>query len=363
MRNTRAGFTLIEMLVVIFIIGVLAALILPAVQRARAAARRTQCANNLRQLGMAIGQFADTKKHYPPCGYWDTPTRLTPMRSWVVDLLPYLGRQDIYDEWDKDQPYYDIAISNNGALASTDIAVLVCPDDDTVAPGTGNLSYVLNGGFAFTMGPDSNPDIPAAYHLGPGGSATTGLGWIFMDFDGDGATGTDKDKSAMEMMGIFFYEHWPRNRGRRHLHTPRTIRDGLSSTILASENLRTGYNRDFPIWVGNWASPWAGNCLFFGSGHICPNGDCSQVDYELANTHTATPAAEEAINASRNLPEGSPWVSSNHAGAGVHIVLCDGSLRFLAENVSGSVFAKLITPAGSYLPGRLRQAPLDEKDL
>src|SRR5687768_6007213 len=101
--SRQRGFTLVELLVVIAIIGVLVALLLPAVQAAREAARRTQCSNNLKQIGLAMHNYHDTHKQFPPAYVADSNG--TPMHSWRVLILPYIEANHIYDRYDQTQPW------------------------------------------------------------------------------------------------------------------------------------------------------------------------------------------------------------------------------------------------------------------
>jgi prepilin-type N-terminal cleavage/methylation domain-containing protein len=98
------GFTLVELLVVIAIIGVLVALLLPAVQAAREAARRSQCANNLKQLGIAIHNYHDTNKTLPPnISPWDEGVRPTPAnngKGWIVSILPFIEQQPLFTQFE-----------------------------------------------------------------------------------------------------------------------------------------------------------------------------------------------------------------------------------------------------------------------
>jgi prepilin-type N-terminal cleavage/methylation domain-containing protein len=105
---SRQGFTLVELLVVIAIIGVLVALLLPAVQSARESARRMQCANNLKQLGLGAQNFNDVRKFLPPSRLSQSPAG-TPANvrfvTWAVILLPYIEQNSFYNQWDITLPY------------------------------------------------------------------------------------------------------------------------------------------------------------------------------------------------------------------------------------------------------------------
>jgi len=121
------GFTLVELLVVITIIGILIALLLPAVQSAREAARRLQCTNNLKQLGLAIHNYENTFRGYPPSG--TGPPGTWPIRHSLLSfLLPYLEQQAIYDQYHWDQ-HWDAAVNKD--VTEVDIGLLICPS----APG------------------------------------------------------------------------------------------------------------------------------------------------------------------------------------------------------------------------------------
>ena len=121
-----AAFTLVELLVVIVIIGILIGMLLPAVQQVREASRRTDCANKLKQIGLATMMFHDTNSAFPPA-------RLTPpldapdqscrgCASWLVHLLPYLEQNNLYEQWDLTLPY---ELQPEMALA-TPVEVFLC---------------------------------------------------------------------------------------------------------------------------------------------------------------------------------------------------------------------------------------------
>src|SRR5438874_13235570 len=100
-RFARSAFTLVELLVVIAIIGVLVALLLPAVQMARESARRSQCSNHLKQLGLAAHNFADTRGWLPPNRVSNDSTDANQnFLTWAVLLLPYVEQQSVYNQWD-----------------------------------------------------------------------------------------------------------------------------------------------------------------------------------------------------------------------------------------------------------------------
>src|SRR5438270_413605 len=137
-NRSPAGFTLIELLVVIAIIGVLIALLLPAVQKVREAANRMQCTNNLKQLGLAMHSFENTRGGFPPCrvtggtAFPELPTaNPANQHSWAPFMLPYLEQQALYQQYN-----FKVAFENNttatGGITNYqviqhDIKVFLCP--------------------------------------------------------------------------------------------------------------------------------------------------------------------------------------------------------------------------------------------
>ncbi len=127
---SRSGFTLVELLVVIAIIGVMAGLLLPAVQAARESARRTQCQNNLRQLGIGLLRYHDQHGAFPVgCFEWRPRGNTTNRQlAWSAYLLPYIEQQPLFNRLDMSKPFDDPV---NSEAASTTVSIYVCPSADT----------------------------------------------------------------------------------------------------------------------------------------------------------------------------------------------------------------------------------------
>lgn len=150
-KPRQRGFTLIELLVVIAIIAILIALLLPAVQQAREAARRTQCKNNLKQIGLALHNYLDVNSAFPPSFASDISTRDTPGGEWSAHarILPYLEQASLYNNANLELSYSDAA---NAGISGQRIAAYICPSDvnDRQRPGTTlnhyPVSYGFNGG-------------------------------------------------------------------------------------------------------------------------------------------------------------------------------------------------------------------------
>src|SRR3954469_15351183 len=129
-RLSRKGFTLVELLVVIAIIGVLVALLLPAVQAAREAARRTQCTNNIRQLGLSVHNFHDVNLVFPASqDQWINSKGVTIGCSWHTRILPFIEQQAVYQQYNFDAAWDDTATNAKPTtgIICTKIKGFLCP--------------------------------------------------------------------------------------------------------------------------------------------------------------------------------------------------------------------------------------------
>lgn len=254
----RTAFTLVELLVVITIIAMLMALLLPAVMNARTSARKTQCQNNLRNVGLAMLAEVAAAGRFPASGYF-SHTGAEYYHNWVVSLLGRLDRMDLATHWDFNRPHND---PHNLQLASVHLPILTCPDDDSVVPGQGNLSYVVNGGFGWTTG-QPVADCPSAFHITDDPCTRP------IDLNGNGVAcpaeaeddGTPNDRTLFYSTGLFFLENWPLKKGTVRHHSAESVLDGLSNTLMLAEGIRAGFDPNQP--QTNWASPGVAQRSFF----------------------------------------------------------------------------------------------------
>ncbi len=161
--STRTGFTLVELLVVIAIIGVLVALLLPAVQAAREAARRMQCSNNLKQMGLAFHNYHDANKKLPPGQDYgtirgsssDSNPGTRPGWAWSAFIMPYLEGSAAYDQIDFEGLFHE---GNHPELLANPVAFAICPSDQTEPvrahfPGKTSIPLQAAASYAGSAGP------------------------------------------------------------------------------------------------------------------------------------------------------------------------------------------------------------------
>ncbi len=238
-KKMRFAFTLVELLVVIAIIGILVGLLLPAVQAAREAARRMQCSNNLKQIGLAFHNFHDAQKAFPACDLGDNwPT-------WAVLIMPYIEQSSVYNRWVIGARYY-----NQAADAGADLGIYHCPSRSSPgANGTTGESRAVGG--VTKAGPFGWGDYAVSGGASNAGGVATG-------WDGAGGRAWYTDKAAyLNSAQTNMFEIWP---SWRYIVKVANITDGLSNTFAVGEKFypqtSTGgviYNGDFQSQYLRWA--------------------------------------------------------------------------------------------------------------
>lgn len=331
----RGGFTLIELLVVISIIATLMSLILPAVQAAREAARRIECMNHLRNVGLAAVNKASSGGTALGYGVFRTSDGAG-MQSWVVDLLPYLERNDIAEGWNRGLTWNNIenAPGNpNLTLAQISIGVLTCPNDASAHRQNGGLSYVVNAGYGDGIGNQFYEHEALNWNNDSAtNSSATPIG---APNDANDAT-TTRDGTLVSMSFLNIV-----GGGVNSASTAfDRILDGSSQTIMFTENLNAGDVSGTPNLQRSWANPDWRSCTF-----IFPVAGSSYNFAAPTLNVTGFPGA--GINGDRGSSEGaSPFPSSLHPG-GICVVMCDGSTRFISQQIDVTVYAYLISPNGA----------------
>jgi prepilin-type N-terminal cleavage/methylation domain-containing protein len=309
----RRAFTLVELLVVIAIIGVLVALLLPAVQAAREAARRTRCKNNLKQLGLALHNYEGTHKCFPPGTIWNstTTTFTTPRLNFHVLLFPYIEQNNVYGTID----LVNFAGSTGNAWFTTTANIpattapmphLRCPTDNQkpqyIQP-TVNIRYYRSNYFGIWHGFQTTDVLPLSYDRSPSG---------FKAFFGANVPTRIAD-----------------------------ITDGTSNSAALAEALGGMAETDARGFI--WGDQAAFQFLF---AELAPNSklpdrcpNSAQGCRSVSNTDQFRPWAAAATGtetcASRSL----------HAG-GVHVLVADGSVRFVNDNIVLATWRALLTING-----------------
>lgn len=310
----RKAFTLIELLVVIAIIGVLVALLLPAVQQAREAARRAQCRNQLKQLGLALHNYVDAYSILPPGGTRPLAESIINGANnswgtcWTTRLLPYIDQANLYNQYNFD---IEPRSGTNAAIIIKSIPTLLCPSDSPAAPwvNPSNWAPFAKGNYAANFGM-GNP-------------------WSMSDFN-------------LARRGPFRAQLYYGARLKE-------ISDGLSNTVFLSELIAA---KDAGDVRGSWAFPPG---VFFCGMSYYPDDVTSAASLELVpngnaldNSKMDRPSYCSADNNDRDLRclahrpnQASQTARSKHTG-GVHICLGDGSVRFISDFINVKTWQALL---------------------
>lgn len=313
----RHAFTLVELLVVIAIIGVLVALLLPAVQAAREAARRSSCLNNLKQISLAIQNHEDTYKVYPE----GLRQESGPFRGWTfyTRILPYLEQKPLFDQWD----FTNLASNTTSGRTATKIKILLCPSDVFqeqvfTVPASTSSSVTFAGAYAGTSYGGNFGEVAFHPTTGPVGPVKN-TGVLFL-------TGpASAPAPAAANVAIRISE----------------ITDGLSQTLLLGEKFHQDKIFDTipaasrsELLRHQW-SMWAWSGGFKGSGHVM-GSSAVPINHVVPNPPGSGFAAQDRrVNA---------WGSGHPNGA--NFALCDGSVRFISQNITQVNLNALSTRAG-----------------
>lgn len=327
----RNGFTLIELLVVIAIIAVLIALLLPAVQQAREAARRSQCKNNLKQIGLGLMNYESTYQLLPTGGeggdYVNFQTVFAPHSTFTM-ILPYIDQASAYSMINMNAQYNDITYQNIAAF-KTNVPVFLCPS---------NGIYVADA-----VGYGQSDYMPTVYT------------------DIDPITGIRNKMSATARNA--------RRDGALAWHAAplATITDGTSNTMAIGEDA----GRQFPGMVSNYAKPAANSANFpynvaIGVLDSCNNLRCPNRwgDADQGNGVSGPSSGVFNLINNNKTPKGGPvncpWTLNNcgpndelfsfHDG-GIQAVFCDGSVRFLSENINLHIVRRLVDKSDAEIIG------------
>ncbi len=281
----RNGLSLVEVIVSIAIIGLLLAILLPAIQSSREAAHRMQCVSHLKQLATATSSYASTYSVYPPSGGLD-------QASFFVRLLPYIEQDSLFRQIDFAKP-----MSEQRAIAERRPTILVCPSDGVATGDRFMRSYGGNMGWFVAESPTALP----------GQESPNGV--------------------------ITFLNHSPVN--------PDHVFDGLSNTAMISEMLPSGNNK---VRQTRWNESSSGP-LFRRPVQILAS-DClaATATYPWARGASWTFGGASETLYDHVLPPNSRtcnWVysaDSVHSARGVNVAFCDGTVRFVTDSINVNVW-------------------------
>ncbi len=330
----RKGFTLIELLVVITIIGILVSLTLPAIQSARASARKLSCLNNMRNVGLAVVNFSSGANSQLPLlvdpniesGHTNASNDDL---SWCTTLLPFLDNVGFRQRWDQaanaaaQTGASATDLSNLASLNVIRFPVFTCPDDQ-FSTDQGALSYVVNVGYVSALYNQTGVGYDSTASIGSQGHHPVGDG----GFDADASTTGDIPMKFGS--GVF----WRPHTSRMSLDYI-SAADGMTQTLMLSENLQAGEWFDQDTGSLGFGIDYEG--LYTGSLAL-PGG---------FNLQNATNSTDSRIGSNLTAAKATAWrPSSNHPSGAVNVIFCDGSGKSLTPQMDAGVYARLLTPAG-----------------
>jgi prepilin-type N-terminal cleavage/methylation domain-containing protein len=340
-RPVRRAFTLVELLVVIAIIGILIALLLPAVQSARQAGRRTQCSNNLRQIGLGLQNHYNAYKSFPPglpnaaLNLWVAGgTQVGAVcqgPNWLANILPQIEESTLaqnivhcMDGGGADPGFSvcdDCEHDANGNVGRTTLPFMICPDAPimTYLINNWHLEHLAKGNYAGNFGADTYMSFQSPKLAGLFG---------IVDLGAKIATVGDANCVALgrTRMG------W--GKGMKN----KDVTDGTTHTLAASEVI--GWDNYYD-GRGVWLAPAMGASSF--TGRTTPNSDTNDV---IPLCYLGIPT-DNPLHCTQNQADGNVFAAarSRHPG-GVEAVFADASTHFEADSVDPTVWRALSTIAG-----------------
>ena len=312
--RSATGFTLVELLVVIAIIAVLIGLLLPAVQSAREAARRSQCVNNLKQIGLATQNYAEARAKLPPGAEHVTQPTNTNIdaregnwgATWVIFVLPFLEQQGLYDLYDRSLPARNgNATSGNNQVTRTILPALVCPSHP---PVTSRLNQDFDG-FAK-------------------GNYAANMGAGRMKNDADSRNSALKGPLSVALQAGVKYGD---------------VTDGLSKVVLAGEIVAVDSGGD-DRGAWGWCTGPAFSGRGFGNVVLMPNSTQALDSSPYSWNNTTDPVFNRRSNPDETTTNSGVAARGYHAG-GVAMVNLDGSTRFVANTTDQTVYLNSLSIA------------------